>query len=472
MKTKLFFALFLTGSFSFCQTLCTAGFAGAFPCDKVDLMANLTPSQLGGTINTQGNDCWGWTDPLTNKEYAIMGCTSHTAFVDITNPVAPIYLGKVVSTNGVNSIWRDIKVYNNYAFIVSEALGHGMQIFDLTRLRNVTIPQTFAPDAHYTAFGNCHNIAINEVTGFAYCVGTNTFSGGAHVVNIQNPLNPVFAMGYSAQGYTHDAQIVNYMGLDSEHNGKELYFGCNENKVVVIDVTDKANPIVISTFFYSNIAYTHQGWLTPNQKYFIIGDELDENNFGFNTRSVVIDMSDLDNPVLKFDYFGTNTAIDHNGYTKGNQFHLASYRAGYRIMDISNIDNGQMTEVGYFDTYPNNDNAQFNGAWSVYPYFQSGTIIISDIERGLFIVRLQGSLTTNEVLKNKFILSPNPANDYVNIATDFNIIKVEIFDALGKKVFSLKDDFNSNALIDTSQLQKGLYFVKVNNLEAQKLIID
>jgi choice-of-anchor B domain-containing protein len=328
------------------------------------------------------------------------------------------------------------------------------------------------PDAHYTGFGNCHNIAINEATGYAYCVGTNTFSGGAHVVNIQDPLHPVLALGYADQGYTHDAQIVNYAGPDGQYTGKELFFGCNEDRVVVVDVTDKNNPILISTFFYSNIAYTHQGWLTVNQKYFIIGDELDENNFGFNTRSVVIDMSDLENPVLKFDYFGTSTAIDHNGYTKGNQFHLASYRAGYRIMDISNIDNEEMTEVGYFDTFPTNNNAQFDGAWSVYPYFPSGTVIISDINRGLFMVRLHSSLANADFAKEKFVLSPNPAASSVNITSDFGINSIEIFGVLGKRVFSTKHDAVTAATLDVSQFQKGLYFVKVNNLKTQKLIVN
>jgi choice-of-anchor B domain-containing protein len=471
MKTKLLLVLFLITGYFYGQTLCTAGFAGSFPCNKVDLLSTMPFTQIGGTTGTQGNDCWGWTDPLTNKEYAIMGCTSHTAFVDVSNPVSPVYLGKVVSHNNVNSTWRDIKVYNNYAFIVSEATGHGMQVFDLTRLRNVTTPQVFTPDTRYDGFGKCHNIAINEATGFAYCVGSTTYSGGAHVVNIQNPLNPVFAFGYSAQGYTHDAQIVIYNGPDTAHVGKEIYFGCNENKVVIVDVSNKSNPILLSTFSYSNTGYTHQGWLTEDQKYFIVGDELDESNFGFNTRSIVLNVSDLDNPVLQFNYSGTTAAIDHNGYVKGNKFHLANYRAGYRLMDITNIQNSQMTEVAYFDTYPSSNSAQFNGAWSVYPYFASGTILISDIERGLFMVRLHSSLSTHEIVKSTFTLSPNPVSDYVIVSGENGINKIEIFDILGKNIFTS----NYNAVIDTSldvsRFQKGLYFVKINDLPAQKMIV-
>ncbi|MEM0543304.1 choice-of-anchor B family protein [Flavobacterium sp. j3] len=470
MKLKLLIAATVFTAYSFGQTLCSSGFAGSFPCNKVDLLSNLTFSQIGGVTNTQGNDCWGWTDPVSGKEYAIMGCTSHTSFVDISNPVNPIYLGKVVSHNNINSIWRDIKVYNNYAFIVAESTGHGMQVFDLTRLRGVTTPQTFLPDARYGGFGNCHNIAINEATGFAYCIGSNTFSGGIHAVNIQNPLQPTFSFGYNAQDYTHDAQIVIYNGTDTQHTGKEIFFGCNEDKVVVVDVTNKSNPILLSVFNYSNIGYTHQGWLTEDKKYFIIGDELDENNFGFNTRSVVIDMTDLDAPTAKLDYFGTSPAIDHNGYTQGNRFHLASYRAGYRVMDISNIDNGQMNEVAFFDTFPANNNAQFNGAWSVYPFFASGTILVSDIERGLFMVRLSSSLTTNEVQKGSVSLAPNPAADLVSLVADFDIKTIAVFDILGKQVLTTSFENSTTVNLDVSSLQSGLYFVKVNELQVQKLI--
>lgn len=389
-KVLLITVLLLFNNHGFSQTLCSAGFAGIYPCNKIDLMANLPFTTIGGTASTEGNDCWGWTDPMNGKEYAIMGCSSHTAFIDISNPAAPVYLGKVNSHNNISSSWRDIKVYSNYAFIVSEATGHGMQVFDLTRLRGVSIPQIFAPDTRYAGFGNCHNIAINVETGFAYCLGTNTFGGGPHVVNIQNPLAPVFSFGYSAQNYCHDAQIVSYKGPDTEHVGKEIFFGSNTNKLVIIDVTNKLSPVLLSIFTYANTSYTHQGWLTPGHNYFILGDEADETTFGFNTRSIMVDLTNLDNPVLKGNYFGTTLAIDHNGYTKDNEFYLANYRAGLRILNTSNIaSSGTMNEIAYFDTYPTSNSANFNGVWSVYPYYPSGNIIISDIERGLFVVKKQ-----------------------------------------------------------------------------------
>ena len=455
------------------QTPCVSGFAGIFQCDKIDLMKNMPFSQIGGNNSTEGNDIWGWTDPLNGKEYAIMGCTSHTAFIDISNPTNPVYLGKLPSRNNISNIWRDIKVYNNYAFIVSEATGHGIQIFDLTRLRNVIFPQNFTADALYSGFGNCHNIAINEATGFAYCIGSNTYSGGIHAVNIQNPLNPVFSFGYSAQNYCHDAQIVMYNGPDTEHVGKEIFFGANENKVVVIDVTNKANPILISTFTYPNTAYTHQGWLTTDQKYWMLGDEEDEQNFGFNTRTIIVDMTNLDLPVIKSQYLGLTPAIDHNGYTKNNEFYLANYRAGLRLMNTSAIDaTGIMNEVAFFDTYPTNNSAQYNGAWSVYPYFASGNIIVSDIDRGLFILRKNATLTNESFETQKIVIAPNPAKDNFTINFVGTIETIDIYNILGKKVKSYSSINASQFNVQTTDLSSGLYMVNINNAVSKKLIIE
>ena len=457
----------------FSQTNCTSGLAGAYACNNIDLMAQLDFPQIGGNATTEGSGCWGWTDPLTNKEYAIMGCTTHTAIVDITIPSSPIYKGKIVSHNNTTSLWREVNVYNNHLYIVSEATGHGMQIFDLTRLRTVTtVPQIFTPDARYTGFGNCHTVAINYQSGFAYCNGSGTFSGGPHVVNLANPVAPVFSFGYSAQGYTHDSQIVMYNGPDTAHVGKELFIGANRTKVIILDVTNKASPVLLSTFTYANRGYTHQGWFTEDQKFWILGDELDETNVGFNSKSIVIDMTDLDNPVLKFNYFGPTAAIDHNGYVKGNEFYLANYTAGIRIINTSNINSNSMNEIASFDTYPENNNAQFNGVWNVYPYFPSGSIIMSDIDRGLFIVRKSASLSTPDFDKKQFAIIPNPSNGNITINLENEIIdKVEIYSLIGKKIKSLNNVTNKSSF-SISDVSKGIYIIKVNDIYTQKLIVN
>ncbi|XMO87680.1 choice-of-anchor B family protein [Algibacter sp. AS12] len=380
--------------------ICENGFAGIYPCNDYDLMANIPLTIFGATA---GNDCWGWTDTTTGKEYALMATSHNTAFVDITEPTAPIYLG-ILPTASSTGPWRDVKVYKDHAFIVADcSLGndpncnddHGMQVFDLTRLRNVpNPPETFTADTHFTEFGKAHNIVINEDSGYAYIVGANrssTYLGGPIFINIQDPKNPVSEGGFSQGGYSHDAQVVTYNGPDSDYTGKEILIGSNENEVVIADVSDKANPTIISTISYANVWYAHQGWFTQDMKYFILGDELDEARAGNNTRTIVFDFTDLDNPSFHFDYYGASAAIDHNGYVKNDTYYFANYRAGVRMLNITDIGNSNFTEIGYFDTYPTNNGTEFNGAWSIYPYFSSGNIIVSDIDRGLFIIRKSGS---------------------------------------------------------------------------------
>jgi choice-of-anchor B domain-containing protein len=369
--------------------VCKNGFAGEYPCNDYDLLSHFNLDELAGS-GTEGNDSWGWTDLETNKEYALMAINKGIVFIDITDPANTLILG-LLETATVNSSWRDVKVYDSHAFIVSEATNHGMQVFDLKRLRNVlNPPENFTTDSHFTEFGSAHNIVINEESGYAYIVGASrnsTYGGGPIFINVQDPINPVIEGGFGEGGYSHDAQVITYNGPDTEYAGKEILIGSNENEVVIADISDKMNPIIISTISYSNVKYAHQGWFTEDLKYFILGDELDELRVGNKTRSIIFDFTDLDNPTYHFDYFGTTNAIDHNGYVKDNIYYQANYTAGVRMIDVSNAANKVFSEVGFFDTYPANNNTAFNGVWNVYPYFPSGNIIISDINNGFFVIR-------------------------------------------------------------------------------------
>ena len=367
-------------------TPCSGGMAGTYPCSNVDLMSFLALADIGGG---QANDIWGWTDSSTGKEYAIMGRTNGTSFVDISDPVSPIYLGNL-PPHSSGSTFRDIKVYADHAFMVTEARGSGMQVFDLTQLRMVASPPaTFSGTAHYPRFSYAHNLVINEDSGFAYAVGTNTCSGGLHMINIQTPANPTSAGCFSADGYTHDAQCVNYDGPDLDHQGKEICFNSNVDTLTIVNVTNKAGPVMLSRTGYSGSRYTHQGWLTEDQVYFLLGDEDDEaeNPKVTNTRTYLWDVSDLDAPALIGSHDSTTTATDHNQYVKGSYTYQSNYRAGLRILDITDIANGNLTEVAFFDVYPRSDSRKEDGTWSNYPFFDSGIVIVSEIEQGLFILR-------------------------------------------------------------------------------------
>ncbi len=468
MKKILPLFVAMATALAIAQTPCENGSAGIFDCDGLDLQSSISLSDMNAN---SGNDSWGWTDTTTGNEYALIGLNNGTAFIDISDPINPIYLGKM-ETETNPSGWRDIKVYEDHAFVVSEAGGHGMQIFDLTRLRDVSNPpEDFSPDEVYTGFGSAHNIVINEESGFAYAVGTTTFGGGPHFINIQNPQNPVAAGGYSDDGYSHDSQVVTYNGPDSDYTGREILISSNETEVVIRDVTDKNNPTLIETIDYPNIGYTHQGWFTEDQRYFILGDELDELIQGGATRTMIFDFEDLDNPDLDFIYEGETDAIDHNGYVHNGKYYMANYTAGIRVIDVTDLENGNMEEVMSFDTHPETDDADFEGVWSVYPFFASGNIVISDINRGFLLVR-DPLLANNDINLDTFTIAPNPANDQIIIRGAKNTFSsVEVFNILGQTVLMSNFDATSTKSIDVSKLTSGMYLVKLDDKTTKRLII-
>ncbi len=370
-------------------TTCVDGQADIYPCDNVDLLGHLNLSEIGGG---DGNDLWGWTDPVTGAEIAIIGRSNGTAFIDVSDPENPVYLGNLPSHSGSSS-WRDIKTFADHAFVVADGQPHGIQVFDLTQLRSVTNPPvTFSATAHFGGIGSAHNIVINEDTGFAYAVGSDNCSGGLYMVDINTPTTPTFAGCFSADGYTHDAQCLTYNGPDTEHVGKEICFASNEDTVTIVDVSNKSNPAQLARDDYTTpggFHYAHQGWLTEDQRYFVLDDEFDEFGQGHNTRTYVWDVSDLDAPSLNGTWDAAGSSVDHNQYIRGNHTYQANYARGLRILELTDLDNAELTETGFFDTHPESDGNSTNGAWSTYPFFASGIVLVSDINRGLFILRPQ-----------------------------------------------------------------------------------
>jgi choice-of-anchor B domain-containing protein len=380
---------------------CDGGKVGIFSCEQVDLEAFLPNAAIGGKRGIMLNDIWGWTDPQTGREYALVGRMDGTSFVDVTEPSNPLFLGDLPLHAGASpNLWRDIKVYRDHAFIVADGAGpHGMQVFDLTQLRNVkNAPVTFTETAHYDRIASAHNIAINEETGFAYPIGNSgggeTCGGALHMIDIRDPRKPTFAgcyadvsTGLQRTGYTHDTQCVTYKGPDSRYQGKEICFNASETAVGIADVTDKKAPKPIAVAAHPNTAYTHQGWLTEDHRYFYVNDEGDElGGLVPRTRTLVWDVSNLEEPVLAKEFLGATSATDHNLYVRGKYMYQSNYVSGLRVIDISDPANPR--ETGSFDTVPFGENVPgFAGSWSNYPYFKSGTIVVTSMREGLFVLK-------------------------------------------------------------------------------------
>ncbi len=333
--------------------------AGGFPAENVSLYSHLTLEDLGAKF---AEDCWGYTSP-SGREYAIIGLSQGPGFVEITDPTNPVIVDIVNTQNKA----RDMKVYGHSVYTSSE--GGPLNVIDMSRIDEgiVTLVNSF-PE------GGTHNVVVDEVSGFLYLA----IGGPLVALDLANPEVPVFAGIWDGQ--THDAQVVTY--TQGKYAGRQIafVFAGWDGTLDIVDVTDKSSMFLMGSTSYPNATYTHQGWLSDDRHYLYVDDEID----GIQ-RTSIFDVSDLSNPTFISDFSSTvQTSIDHNLYVRDGFIFEANYTSGLRVFNA--CDPVNPVEVGFFDTFPGNDNAEFSGAWSNYPFFPSGTVIISDRSGGLFVL--------------------------------------------------------------------------------------
>lgn len=481
---KQFFTLVaaLATTCAVAQTPCEGGMAGAYPCSNIDLIEHFNISDIGGGQNL--NDNWGWTDPESGREFAIIGRSSGTSFMEITDPNNAVYLGDL-PTHTTSILWRDMKVFDHYVFIVAESGDHGMQVFDLTQLLDVASPPVeFDESAHYDGFGSAHNVGMCVESGYAYAVGANSANGGLHIVNVNDPLNPVIAGTFSDDGYTHDVQIVIYNGPDPDHAGEEIAFASNEDTMTIVNCTDKTDCEELSATGYPDNVYAHQGWLTEDHRYFILDDEIDESQgVAPNTRAHVFDVQDLDNPVYIGFYEYNTTTSDHNLYVLGDLVIAGNYRSGVRILHIDDLSTAGMSEVAFFDTAPFEDGPGYTGVWNCYPYFESGVLVACDMFNGLFLLQPDYDAidalnveSQSEVVRPSFLLAPNPANQVTEL--HFNgfhtatPLRVQVRNMAGQLMLDQEvvPALQPVTALNLEAWASGFYTIEVEGMGTQRLI--
>lgn len=417
-----------------------------YPLNKVSLYSriSLTTFQAGA-----GNDCWGYVSP-SGREYAIMGLDNKVAFVEITDPRSPVVVETIPHSS---SSWGDIKVYQDVCYAVSETYT-GIQVIDLANIDNgvVTLIRTInSPQRN-------HNIALNTQSGYLYTCGSRNGTGTTTCFNLANPRDPQqVGLASLTTDYMHDAQIVTYES--GPYAGREILFGNSEGRGLdIYDVTNKNGPFLIKRIPYPNVSYGHQCWLSGDRKYVYLDDELDESNYGINSRTRVFNVESLENATYVGFFDSGATSIDHNQYWKDGFLFQANYRSGLRIAD-TNDNPLAPTQAGYFDTYPANNNASFNGAWSTFPFFPSNTVIVSDIERGLFILNVQEAttrifspktyqITSGTALSGNLASLTSSDNNYLRFLNDDVTLAATVeFDGVSaiKRLSSLKMSLESAA---------------------------
>lgn len=384
---------------------CTNGEASGYQCAKLDLLAHVPLSSLGNN-NSRGNDIWGHFDLNDGREYALVGLTNGVSVVEVTDPLNP----RVVSfISSQQTIWRDLKTYqyydNNrrrwmsYAYVTADAASVGTMILDLnqlpTRVTQVSSENsdTSAHNIYISNVDYSTGVALTNKTAYMHIAGSDKRGGAFNTYSLANPTKPTAVYKNAANSrslYSHD---VSSLWINDERrtqcvdeaNDCDVLLDYNESEILLWDKTNNASPTNLSSTNYPYVSYVHSGWWTEDRQFISVHDELDEQRYALNTRVRFFSINNLRAPELAGEYIGPTTAIDHNGYTRGNRYYISNYERGLVVLDITDPRNP--VEAGFFDTYPLNNSAAFNGAWGTYPFLPSGNILVGDINSGLYIIK-------------------------------------------------------------------------------------
>jgi len=302
------------------------------------------------------NDVWGYSDG--DHEYALVGTQTGLSVVDVTNPYNPTELFFI---NGTQSIWRDIKTWQNYAYVSVEE-SDGLLIVDLSDLTGSTYIYID------TFFTEIHNLFIDE-NGFLYAFG-GTPSSGVIILDLNgDPMNPTLAGAYNDY-YLHDGMV-----RGDTLWGAAMY----EGLFTVIDVSDKANIQTLSSY-PTPCSFTHNVWVSDDNNYVFTTDE---QSACFVAAYDVTDIYNITQTDLIQDWSLTGDVVPHNTHVLGDYLITSYYTSGVNIIDASNP--FDLVEVGYYDTSPLSGSVM-DGCWGTYPYLPSGIILATDQQEGLFVL--------------------------------------------------------------------------------------
>jgi choice-of-anchor B domain-containing protein len=387
---------------------CVQGAAGQFTCRNLDFWSQIPLAQFSSRPVSAAN-IWGFVDLNDNREYAVIGLRNGTAIVEVTDPANP---REVVTVAGNSSPWREVKVYQvrdtvanrwrAYAYVTTEAANSGMQIIDMSGL-----PQTAALAATNMDTSSQHTLYVSNIdyatntalpgaTPMLFVAGSNLSPGSWRAYSLANPAFPQFVASAPSGGYMHDSTSLLVTDTRAAqcapgHNPCEVLVDFNVDQVQLWDVTNKLQPLLLGTATNPGNRYIHSGWptATTNASHLIFHDELEEIQLGLPTRLYTMDLSDLRAPTVQVSHTGQTTTTDHNGYMRGTNYYVSHYRRGIVVYDAANPN--ALVEIASFDNYvvPITNAAGTDGAWGVYPFLPSGTLLVSDIENGLFVLRDQ-----------------------------------------------------------------------------------
>ena len=412
---------------------------------------------VGSTAyNNTYNEIWGLN--INGYEFAVIGSTAGSHIFDITNPTNANEVAFIAGAyTGPGVIHRDYHDYNGYLYIVcDEGSPSTLQIVDISDLPN-SVNTVYDSN---NLLNRVHNIFIDTATAKLYACATGD---AMEVFSLSNPENPTLIHTYNDVGHVHDAYVIN----------DTAFLNCGNDGLRIMDYSNVVNagdlPIELASFTsYPDAGYNHSGWLTDDGNIYAMQDE----NHGYDVK--ILDVSDFSNITVLSTF---NSGVDpnsmaHNGIIKDNLLYIAYYHDGLRVFDITNPSNP--IQVNNYDTYLPNDHISYRGAWGVYPYLESGNVLVSDMQTGLYVFELSNSSTFISEDKNSISVFPNPASYEFIINNDLSS-RLEIYDILGKPVMNY-NLFKGMNFLNRKNLKNGVYILKFYSLDSlistEKIIFE
>lgn len=435
--------------------ICITSVKAQFDHQNVSLYATFDDASVTAepVYQIRYQSCWGWEDPADHREYGIIGSTSGTYVIDVTDPSNPVQRAYIPGRSN-NRIWHEYKSYQNYLYIIADGGGNTLQIVDLSYLPD-SVHVVYDDDG---IFDSGHTLYVDGNRLYVASVSNPSNYSSMNVYDISQPEVPVLLrqldQDYPSISQVHDMYVVN----------DTAYASCAYQGLYIFRYDEVQNRFIQigSLTTYPDEGYNHSSFLSEDHSTLYMCDEVPA---GLAVK--VVDVTTISNPVV-IDTFYTHTGdTPHNPYVKGNYLYLAAYQDGVYIYDISVP--SQPVLSGYFDTHPQNPpgtypSPPYAGCWAVYPDLPSGIILASDMQLGLFILNASAATGVQSIQDAGMSLYPNPSSGILRgRAASLRNAEVEysLFDLSGREYLhsTATADFTGEFSLDASGLENGAYLL-------------
>jgi len=337
------------------------------------------------------NGIWGYK--TGKREYALQCDHIGLNILDVTTNNI-VVIQTIEMTGG--DVYRDVATHENYAYVAAQkGRDANAWVVDLSQLSSDS-----------AQLANSNPISINKIKDLGYTDWghtLNVWNGllflndsfmGCKILDLRNnPMKPVELINYE-KGECHDSYVHTI-------NDKDILFASDgqSGSWNLLDITNIREP----NFKFKSIAetdteynaYAHSSVVSEDGKTLFAFEE--SNKFDI----AAFDISNPKKPrlIMKFQWSGdiASPALAHNGFVRGKYLHVAYYAAGYRVFDIADVSNGNIKEVGKYETFrdPDGDGIldnleKFEGGWNVFVGLPN-KILVSDTKHGTFVMEIDDS---------------------------------------------------------------------------------